>query len=204
MTIDESRAAENDLISLWDRPGFMIRRAHQIAQTLFLEETGSLKVTPTQYGILRILDARPGLDQIGVAKLLGQDRSTTAMVLGKLVEDGLVERRLSPLDRRRRELALTAAGQRMLVELTEPVRRSHDRLLSVFQPKDAERFLELLHQFIECFNEEARTPLDPTPRPVGVAGSPLNAGLSGAVPSPSPARTSPARRRPRSPRPAPV
>ena len=186
-----------DLASLWDRPGFMIRRAHQIAQTLFLEETGALTVTPTQYGIMSILAARPGLDQIGVAKLLGQDRSTTAMVLGKLVDDGLVARNLSAVDRRRRELALTEAGRETLAALADPVRRSHDRLLSVFEPGDADRFLQLLHHFVESFNEETRTPLDPRPRP-----APPPEPISAAPrPSPTPsADRSPAPRQPRSPR----
>lgn len=191
-------AIPDDLTSLWDRPGFMIRRAHQIAQTLFLEETGELGVTPTQYGILSILAARPGLDQIGVAKLLGQDRSTTAMVLGKLVEDGMVARKLSAFDRRRRELALTDAGRTTLAALAEPVRRSHDRLLSVFEPGDAEQFLGLLHRFVESFNDETRTPLDPMPRPIP---APINAT---AEPSPSDARSSaPPPPRPRRSAPAP-
>lgn len=189
MATEQRETRPDDLTALWDRPGFMIRRAHQIAQTLFLEETGALGITPTQYGILRIVAARPGLDQIGVAKLLGQDRSTAAMVIGKLVDDGLVERRLSPHDRRRRELAVTAAGQGMLASLSEPVRRSHDRLLSVFAPGEAERFLELLHVFVEGFNAEARTPLDPSARPVSAPP---------AAPAPPPDAPSPApERRPR-------
>ena len=182
-----------DLASLWDRPGFMIRRAHQIAQTLFLEETGALTVTPTQYGIMSILAARPGLDQIGVAKLLGQDRATTAMVLGKLVDDGLVARNLSAVDRRRRELALTEAGREALAALAEPVKRSHDRLLSVFAPGDADQFLHLLHHFVESFNEETRTPLDPRPRPAA-APAPVS-GASRPSPTRSAAR-SPAPRQP--------
>src|SRR5262249_24959426 len=47
------------LDELYRRPGFMIRRAHQIAVALFLEETGELKITTTQYGILCILERRP-------------------------------------------------------------------------------------------------------------------------------------------------
>ena len=65
----------------------MIRRAHQIAVSLFLEETGELGITNRQYGILLVLKHQPGIDQITVAKLLGLDRSTTGMVLAKL-EDG--------------------------------------------------------------------------------------------------------------------
>src|SRR5258708_19857297 len=86
-------ASQNDpLEELYRRPGFMIRRVHQIAVSLFIEETGKLGVTNRQYGILFVLKHRPGIDQISVANLLGLDRSTTGMVLKKLEQDGLVVR----------------------------------------------------------------------------------------------------------------
>src|SRR5258708_17582135 len=61
---------QNSLAELYQRPGFLIRRAQQIAVSLFLEETGELGITNTQYGILTVLKDRPGLDQISLAKAL--------------------------------------------------------------------------------------------------------------------------------------
>ena len=98
----------------------MIRRAHQIAVSLFLEETGALGITNRQYGIMLVLKEEPGIDQITVAKLLGLDRSTTGMVLTKLEEAGLVGRVVGTHDRRKRSLKLTPAGERMLKRLAEP------------------------------------------------------------------------------------
>jgi hypothetical protein len=60
---------KHPLDKLYRRPGFMIRRAHQIAVSLFLEETGALGITNRQYGIMLVLNAEPGIDQITVAKL---------------------------------------------------------------------------------------------------------------------------------------
>jgi hypothetical protein len=74
----------NPLDALYRRPGFMLRRAHQIAVSLFLEETGELNITTTQFGILHLLKHSPGLDQITVAKLLGLDRSTTRVIARQL------------------------------------------------------------------------------------------------------------------------
>ena len=91
----------NPLEELYRRPGFMIRRVHQVAVALFIEETGKLGVTNTQYGILFVLKHRPGIDQISVANLLGLDRSTTGMVVKKLEQDGLVVRSVGAYDRRR-------------------------------------------------------------------------------------------------------
>src|SRR5437762_2411269 len=91
---------KSPLDELYRRPGFLIRRAQQIAVSLFLEESGALGITNTQYGILMVLKHRPGTDQISLAKLLGLDRSTTGMVVDKLVQTGLANRRVGS-DRRK-------------------------------------------------------------------------------------------------------
>ena len=136
----------------------MIRRAHQISVSLFLEETGTLGITNRQYGIMLVLKAEPGIDQITVAKLLGLDRSTTGMVLTKLEDAGLVGRVVGKSDRRKRSLKLTPAGERMLNRLAEPARRAQERVLSAFSKSERETFLNLLDKFARAFNDTTRVP----------------------------------------------
>jgi DNA-binding MarR family transcriptional regulator len=169
---------EKPLEGLYRRPGFLIRRAQQIAVSLFLEETGALGITNTQYGILTVLKQRPGLDQISVAKALGLDRSTTGMVLGKLVKAGLVGRVVGTHDRRRRNLALTRSGERMLEQLAQPAARAQLHLLSPLTAGERANFLGLLEKLVGKFNGSTRVPLeahrasgapgiDPSQRPRG-------------------------------------
>ena len=136
----------------------MIRRAHQIAVSMFLEETGALGITNRQYGIMLVLRHQPGIDQITVAKLLGLDRSTTGMVLGKLEDAGLIGRVVGASDRRKRSLKLTPAGERMLARLAEPARRAQERVLSAFSPRERKMFLDLLEKFARAFNDTTRVP----------------------------------------------
>jgi DNA-binding MarR family transcriptional regulator len=150
----------NAIEELYRRPGFMIRRAHQIAVALFLEETGDLGITTTQYGILFLLRHRAGIDQISVAKLLGLDRSTTGMVLTKLEQAGFVGRRIGANDRRRRSLQLTRAGERMLERLEEPARRARGRMLSALEPPERDMFLAMLGKVTRMFNDSTRVPLE--------------------------------------------
>ena len=149
---------KHPLDQLYRRPGFMIRRAHQISVSLFLEETGALGITNRQYGIMLVLKAEPGIDQITVAKLLGLDRSTTGMVLGKLEDAGLVGRVVGAKDRRKRSLKLTPAGERMLARLAGPARRAQERVLSAFSPRERKMFLDLLEKFARAFNDTTRVP----------------------------------------------
>ena len=151
----------NPLAELYRRPGFMIRRVHQIAVSLFIEETGKLGVTNRQYGILFVLKHRPGVDQISVANLLGLDRSTTGMVLKKLEDDGLVVRSVDARDRRRHSMRLTKSGERLLSQLAEPARRARARVLSAFTAREQTLFLQLLDKFTRAFNGTTRVPLDP-------------------------------------------
>lgn len=155
-----ANAPKTPLDELYRRPGFLIRRAQQIAVSLFLAETGTLGITNTQYGILLVLKHRPGIDQISVAKLLGLDRSTTGMVLGKLEKAGLIGRDIGKQDRRRRKLVLTRAGERMLDDLAEPARRAQSHVLAPFTAQEQESFLHLLEKFVGTFNDSTRVPLD--------------------------------------------
>jgi DNA-binding MarR family transcriptional regulator len=155
-----TESANDPLEELYRRPGFLIRRAQQIAVSLFLEETGALGITSTQYGILLVLKHRPGIDQISVAKLLGLDRSTTGMVLAKLEKAGLIGRVVGKKDRRKRNLALTEAGERMLEKLADPARKAQTHVLSAFSPQERAAFLALLEKFIAKFNGSTRVPLE--------------------------------------------
>jgi len=148
------------LEELYRRPGFMIRRMHQISVSVFLEETGKLRVTNRQWGILFLLTHRPGIDQTTVANLLGLDRSTTAMVVKNLEDDGLLVRSMDVRDRRRHSLQLTGSGKRLLSQLAEPARRAQARLLSVFTPRERALFLQLLDKFTREFNESTRIPIN--------------------------------------------
>lgn len=151
-----AKSQTDPLEELYRRPGFMIRRMHQISVSVFLEETGKLRVTNRQWGILFLLTHRPGIDQTTVANLLGLDRSTTAMVVKNLEDDGLVVRSMDVRDRRRHSLQLTRSGKRLLSQLAAPARRAQARMLSVFTPRERALFLQLLDKFTREFNKSTR------------------------------------------------
>ena len=156
---DNKGSVERSLDDLYRRPGFLLRRAHQISVALFLEEAAGLGVTTTQYGTMVVLRARGSLDQVGIATLVGIDRSTTALVVSKLEEAGLIERRDDDIDKRRKIITLSTAGHAMLDQVAEPAQRARKRALDPFSTKDAAKFLTLLERFVAVFNEETRAPI---------------------------------------------
>ena len=152
-------AIERSLDELYRRPGFLLRRAHQISVALFLEEAAGLGLTTTQYGAMVVLRARGSLDQVGIATLVGIDRSTPALVVSKLEEAGYVERRDNAVDKRRKIITLSKAGHAILERVAAPAQRARERALQAFSAKDAAKFLALLERFVDVFNEQTRAPI---------------------------------------------
>jgi DNA-binding MarR family transcriptional regulator len=147
------------LDEIYRRPGFMLRRAHQIAVGIFAEEGGEFDLTTTQHGVLTALRTFPALDQISLGRLLGLDRSTIGTVVKRLEARGLIRRGISKDDRRRRILDLTVEGERLQGAVGEAAARAQDRLLSAFTPLEAAMLLGLLTKLIEINNAETRVPM---------------------------------------------
>jgi DNA-binding MarR family transcriptional regulator len=144
---------------LWARPGFLVRRLHQIHVAMFFEECKSQSITPVQYGVLTALSARPGLDQTSLAQEVGLDRSTTADVVKRLAERGLIERQPHPTDRRARQVNLTAEGKKMVKSLRIDMARAQERMLEPLQPAERAMFMHWLTVLVEANNEYSRTVL---------------------------------------------
>jgi MarR family transcriptional regulator, lower aerobic nicotinate degradation pathway regulator len=149
------------LESLYKRPGFLIRRANQIALSIFLEEMdkNAPGLTSTQYGALVVLNARGAMTQTQLARLVGIDRSTTALVVGKLEENGYIRRTTAAEDKRRKILEMTEAGRGLLSSAIQPAEEARRRLLSALTAKEGETLVRLLEKLVGRFNDEARAPI---------------------------------------------
>lgn len=141
------------------RPGFLIRRLHQIHLALFAEECASFDVTPVQYSIMTVVAEQPGLEQARLAYEVGIDRTTLANVVARLETRGLIRRDASDTDRRLKLVSLTRRGTTLLAKMDEPARRAHDRTIEALPPKERARFMEVLRRLVDAGNEYGRAPL---------------------------------------------
>jgi DNA-binding MarR family transcriptional regulator len=74
-------------------------------------------LTPHHFGMLMTLDHLRTAHQRRLSELVGVDPRNAVPLLDLLQRRGLIERTGDPADRRRRAIALTPAGQRLLDEL---------------------------------------------------------------------------------------
>lgn len=145
---------------LYDQPGHLIRRAQQIAVSMFLDAVGR-DVTPVQYAVLRMLHERPGIDQVTLAREVALDTSTTADIAARLEAKGYVERRL--LARRQRSLALTDEGRAVLERLLPGIRALNASILDPLSPEERKQFIHLLRKFVRMNNAQSRAPMKARP-----------------------------------------
>lgn len=156
-------------IELYDQPGHLIRRAQQIAVSLFHEEVGR-EITPIQYAVLRMLQEKPGLDQVTLAQEVALDTSTAAEIAARLEGKGWIVREMLP--RRQRRLLLTPEGEAVLARTLPGVLRLQQVLLSNLDAAEQREFLRLLRKFVHLGNELSRAPLRPG-QPAAAAVAPL-------------------------------
>ena len=151
--------SKKNTFALAARPGFLIRRLHQIHLSLFAGECAAFDVMPVQYSILTPVAAQPGLEQAALAQEVGIDRATLANVVARLTRHGLVRRLQGRQDRRLKHVLPTAACKRLLAQMEEPARRAHERTVDALKPRERALFLKALAHLVSAGNAHSRAPL---------------------------------------------
>lgn len=129
-------------------PGHLIRRAHQLAVAIFMEETAEFGVTPVQFAILNALIEEPGEDQVTLAGRVAFDAATFGSVIHRLEARGWVRREADGRDRRRKLLWVTAEGERAAMAMKRSVARAQARILGPLEAKERDQLLKLLDKLV--------------------------------------------------------
>ncbi|WP_286715536.1 MarR family transcriptional regulator [Marinobacter sp. tcs-11] len=140
------------------RPGFLIRRLHQIHCGLFLDETQGHDVTPVQYSLLTTLSMLGETDQITLAHEIGLERTSVAEVIARLEARGLVLRKQSNQDRRVKLVRLSRKGVYLLKKLEDKVQRAHERTIEMIPEDQRELFVLQLIRLVEANNDVGSAP----------------------------------------------
>ncbi|HSI54201.1 MAG: MarR family winged helix-turn-helix transcriptional regulator [Ramlibacter sp.] len=129
-------------------PGHLIRRAHQLAVAVFMEETGDHDVTPVQFAILNALMDDPGEDQVTLAGKVAFDAATFGSVIGRLEAKGWVRREADAGDRRRKLLWVTAGGERAALSMKRAVGKAQKRILGPLEAGERDELVRLLGKLV--------------------------------------------------------
>jgi DNA-binding MarR family transcriptional regulator len=132
------------------RPGYLIRRLHQIHIALFSEECDRFGVTPVQYSVMTVLLDEPGLDQATVAQRVGIDRANATDVLARLERKRLLARRADAGDARYKRCFLTASGRALVSRMRPAIARAHARTVAPLPARERPRLMRMLRRLVDA------------------------------------------------------
>jgi MarR family transcriptional regulator, transcriptional regulator for hemolysin len=134
-------AAEVDL-------AFLLGHASHVLTTELTARLASLGITQRGYCVLS--NAFPGdRTQIKLAEQCGMDKTTMVVTIDELEKSGLVERHLSPTDRRARIIVPTDKGRQTLTEAKKVVTAVYADVLGVLPPQERQVLVTALTRLVE-------------------------------------------------------
>ena len=140
------------------RPGFLIRRLHQIHCALFQEETRVFQITPVQYSLLTTLAEHGEFDLMGLAAEIGLERTSVSDVIARLEERGLAQRRQDPADKRVKRVKITRKGRTLLKKIDTAAHRAHARTIEALPAQERDQLLLLMVRLVEANNDLGAVP----------------------------------------------
>jgi DNA-binding MarR family transcriptional regulator len=133
---------------LTQRPGFLVRRLHQIHVALFQEKCARFAITPLQYSLLSALAVRGTADQSTLAADVALDRTTTTGALKRLQSRNFIERSIDREDRRARICRLTKIGAKLLASMEASARAAHRDTLTGLRKAEQKRFVAMMQRLV--------------------------------------------------------
>jgi DNA-binding MarR family transcriptional regulator len=124
--------------------GFNLRMAQEAAFQAFSRRSQEIGETPGRFATLTLIARNPGISQTELSQAAGRDKSSLTPVVEDLVRRGLAERKRVRADRRTYRLNVTAAGKKMLTEMTRCARRHERNLDAIIGMRDRKRFIQIL------------------------------------------------------------
>jgi DNA-binding MarR family transcriptional regulator len=117
-------------VTLTEHVTAILRRALRRADTIDAEALTEFALPPRQYAFLALLENGPVARQHEVGAALGLDRTTTAALVRRLVDRGLVERTPQPGNGRTLVLELTPAGELLRAAGARRLRACEEEILA--------------------------------------------------------------------------
>ena len=137
------------------RPGFLLRKAHQVAVAIFFEEVGKIALTPPQHNVLATVQSHPGIHQTALALIVGYDRATVGAVLAGLEARALVRRIGTAADLRLKTIRITRGGSTLLRSSAKAMDRINQRILQCLEPNQQEAFIAMLAKIAFTMRQKA-------------------------------------------------
>jgi DNA-binding MarR family transcriptional regulator len=124
--------------------GYLLARVGADSRRHFTRALAQHELNGSEFAVLMLLGAAPGIAQGVLAEHLGVDARNLVPILDGLESRRLVERTASPSDRRRRLIQLTTGGRRLLRRLQRTGEEVEREFLAPLTTEEREALRALL------------------------------------------------------------
>jgi DNA-binding MarR family transcriptional regulator len=123
---------------------YRIRLLQIAAYKAFEQRATGHGSAPRYFGLLKLVEANPGITQARLAEAIFLDRSSLVPILDTLTREGWIERRKAPEDKRVRRVHLTDEGTRRLPALEVEVNAHETVVTDGLSQAEKDQLLTLL------------------------------------------------------------
>lgn len=152
------KSEELGVDAIFEMPGHLLRRCHQIAVAIFIAECEQFDLTPLQYVALAALARNGPQDQATLGGITALDRTTVAVVIKNLEERGLASRHASKKDKRSKIVEITDAGRDLMLRAKASVEHAQDRTVAPLTSRERDQLIRLLTTIADKNNALSRAP----------------------------------------------
>jgi DNA-binding MarR family transcriptional regulator len=124
--------------------GYLISDAARLMRTVFDRRVRACGLTRAQWLALTRLHRRPGLSQSEVADMLEIEKPSAGRLIDRLEENGWVERRADPVDRRINRIWLTAQAEAVHASIWPVAAGTVDDALAALSHDERDQLADLL------------------------------------------------------------
>ena len=135
--------------ALGETVGYRLRVAQIAAYRRFEAELGRYGSAARYLGLLAIIGTEPGQPQSRLAEAVSLKRSSLVAIIDRLAEEGLVERRHAPSDRRVNAVWLTERGRQIVAELAARAEQEEARMTAGLTQSERADLVRLLGRVVE-------------------------------------------------------
>lgn len=141
---------EEEMPSLEDRLGFLLRCSSNIFDAVYTRIAGDLALTPSQMAVLLVLSRRGQVTQTELAKLTHIDKSTINELVPRMNERGLLVRSKSATDKRVIQLSIAPAGVALLKKGNVAAIAAQDTVLALLPVEYRRIFKHCLEMILDA------------------------------------------------------
>jgi len=132
----------------WSSPGYVINHLARLLYLALANEVKEYNVVPGQFPILLCLWQEDGLSQRQLCQRVQIEQATMSNTLGRMVRDGVVERRPDAVDGRSTRIFLTKRGRDLEMPLTTAAQKVNETALKNIPQQQGKETLDVLKVMI--------------------------------------------------------